>query len=143
MINSNGNNSRVDASVNNNEEVIEVDEDDVPNSLSRITQNETTCPIMLYFNMPFDNDQCINNLLVELLSNKEYDEGCFSMRKNNKEIVCSRAPKGASRSQLWMLNNRIKDSIRHGTNNGINNLQLRLKSSLRNLRNTYQCQFED
>ena len=65
------------------------------------------------------------------------------MCKNNKEIMHSRVPKGTSRSQLSMLNNRIKNSISYGTDIDVNNLQLRLKSSLRTLRNTYQDQFED
>ena len=52
-------------------------------------------------------------------------------------------PKDTSRSQLWMLNNHIKNSISYGTDNDINNLQLRLKSSLRTLRNTHQDQFEE
>ena len=61
----------------------------------------------------------------------------------NKETMHSRVPKGTSRSQLWMLNNHIKNSISYGTDNDINNLQLRLKSSLRTLRNTHQDQFEE
>ena len=57
MINSNGNNTKVDASVNKNEEVIEVDEHVAPSTLSGITPNETTYPTMHHFNMPFDNEQ--------------------------------------------------------------------------------------
>ena len=57
MINSNGNNAKVDVSVNKNEEVIEVNECVVPNDLSGIMQNKTTCPTMYHFNMPFDNEQ--------------------------------------------------------------------------------------
>ena len=72
MINSNGNNAKVDAPINKNEEAIEVDEDIAPNDLSRITPNETTCPRMHHFNMPFDDEQCINNKFVELLRNKEH-----------------------------------------------------------------------
>ena len=57
MINSNGNNEKVDASVNKNEEVSELDDDISPNTLSGFTPNETTCPRTHHFNMPFDNEQ--------------------------------------------------------------------------------------
>ena len=100
MINSNGNDAKADASVSESEEVIEVDEDITLNTLSVITPNETTCPTMHHFNMPFDNEQCINNILVESFSNKKHKEDFFSTYKNNKETMHSRVPKGASRSQL-------------------------------------------
>ena len=68
MINSNGDDAKADAPVNKNEEVFEAYEDVVPNTLSEIIPNENNCPKLHHFNIPFGNEQCINNLLVELFS---------------------------------------------------------------------------
>ena len=83
-IDSNGNGATVGASVNKNEEVVEVDEDVVPNALSRIIPNEITFPVTRHFRAPVGNEQYINNLLAEPLSNKEHEEGCFSVCKKTK-----------------------------------------------------------
>ena len=55
-INSNVSNAKAGALVIKNEDVVEADEDDAPNTLSEIAPNETACPAMRHFGMPFDNE---------------------------------------------------------------------------------------
>ena len=69
-----------------NEDGIEVIEDYMPNALIGNMPLVATFSIINHFKMPSDDDQCANNLLVELLNNKEHKNECFTIYKHDKEI---------------------------------------------------------